>query len=270
MQDQYRQLWNVDVLKEHPLRSVALKTFRKRDSAFVSAMESLHTQGVILINGTDDVPLEDVISTIGPAKNTFWGQSWDVAQEPMPRVQNRTDSGEAVFPSSVMTWCHSPPRLFFLQCVENTVSGGEQVIVDGMKVAFDMVEFDRDNFTMLRTCPFRYTFKDFLPDGQPINYTARRAALHAAQDDHLIVRIDQKCMQTDLPHDTNSADKYNAARVALKAFASRAEDPTNRLAYRMQKGDVCTYSCPLPTMPSPSLLSFDCISPRNPDSRARD
>lgn len=267
MLEQHRQLWNVEHLKEHPLRSVAYEAVKWRNVEYLSALESLHTQGVVLINGTVDVPIEDIVSVIGPPKNSYWGHSWDVGQDPMPRLKNSRDSGVALSPSTFLPWLNAQPKLLFLQCIENTVSGGEQVLVDGMKVAYDMIEFDNEAYKELETYPFRYTFRELLPLGKHVEYNARRQALTRLGDSSILTRMNERFMTTDQPHSPDSADEYRGVHRALKAWVARIADPSNKLIYKMEKGDTCTFS---PSTPSPSLqlLIPQLTSPPLPPSHS--
>lgn len=253
-------LWNVNQLREHPLRSVSYRAWNGKHGEYVSALEMLHVQGLVLVNGTSGVPIEDVVSCLGPPKNTHWGQSWDVGLEPMlsnPALK----SGMALSPSTPFTWFNQIPRLLFLQCVENTVSGGELILVDGMKIAYDMIEFDRTHFEELETYSFRYSHSERV-GANSYNFSARRSMISRLLDDAIYCRLDQKFMQTDLLHSANSADDYHKARRALQQYVSRVDDPSNKLVYKMRKGDTRMFSL----LPTTTQLPF---FPRPPDPFSR-
>lgn len=246
-------LWNAKKLTEHPLRVDSYSAWQARGVSFATALESLHIQGAILIKGTENIPVEELASVIGPPLNTASGLSWDVGRDPHPRVSNAPSDGAAMSPETHAPWLLQTPKLIFLQCLENTVDGGENILVDGIKTAFDMQEFDAINYTALANYPFRFACSGAVGANSMMAYRNRHPCVYVLNGSGgRLLRLHQKAMSSDPLFNNISSVRYSAACIAVKAWVARIEDPVNQVVHKMEKGDCCM-SC---SSPDPHPLSF--------------
>lgn len=234
---QTKVLWNADKLKKNPIRVTDYRDWKKRGDAFNTTMESLHVQGLAIIKGTDKETVDEVASTMGPVQNTPWGLSWKTGFEPQPRLRDAKNTDQGFIPRTHAPWLLQLPKLVILQCLENTVDGGDIVLVDGLKTIYDMDEFEPANFTMLSTYPFRFQFHEERKDGQSVVYHNRRPCIWPVINGDMIVRINQEAMNLDPLNDPNSSYQFNQVHKSLKAWEKRIVDPSNVFEYKMRKGD---------------------------------
>ncbi|CAN8105543.1 unnamed protein product [Discula destructiva] len=231
---QSRMLWDAQKLQEHRIRIVEYSDWQAHADPFKAAMESIHVQGVALVRGTQDVSIEDVASQIGAVRNTPWGSSWETGHEPHPRYPTTADTGVALGPETSSPWLMVLPRLIFLQCLDNTVEGGEVRLVDGLKTVYDMQEFDAGHTAILSHYSFRFRFAD--PKAKAM-YRNRRPCHYNMSQGNVTVRLNQKSMEADPLAGPGSSAEYTGARRALNAWVKRTEDPANIHELNMKKGD---------------------------------
>lgn len=250
LSSQTKTLWDADKLKKNPIRAIDYRDWKKRGDAFNTVLESLHVQGLAIIRGTDKVTLEDVAAAMGPAKNTPWGSSWDAGFEPHPRYKDARDVAKGFTPRTHGPYLLQMPKLTLLQCLENKADGGETLLVDGLKTAYDLDEFDPTSFERLKTYAFRFRYLEKRKDGQSVVYYNRRPCVWPLMSGDMIIRINQETMTTDPLAGNADSDAFNNVRKALKAWEERIVDPSNVVEHKMRKGD-CSTRYPLLSLLSP-------------------
>ena len=200
---------------------------------FDSWIEQILTLGFAILKINHVQELQSLISQIGPIHKMEEGEEvYIVKSKPGTGATDLTKTSHRFDPhtdyESVM---YDPHLLGFFYCVENQVTGGESLLVDGFKVANDFRQAHPDYFNLLVEIPTQ--FQQIYTD---LQYYFRRS--------RSVIELNRKgkvasvCVGTshaynwDLPF-----DKMENYYEAYFAFFKLLNDPAYQYSFRLEPGD---------------------------------
>ncbi len=171
----------------------------------------------------------EIISLFGYVRETNYGRSFAVRNTATPTNLAYTDLGLQAHTDNPY---HDPvPGLQILACLENSVTGGGSILVDGFKIAECLQASMPSDFALLSGYCARFEY-----GASDVRLRSRRPILELAPDGELIaVRFNNRSTAalSDIPFDV-MADYYRACR----RMAELAQDSALTVRYRLQPGDV--------------------------------
>ncbi len=119
------------------------------EAILAPALESVLGKGLVRLRGLPTEPgsLEAIARRIGPVRPTNFGLLFDVKAKPDPDSNAYTSI--ALPPHVDLPTREYQPGLQMLHCLENSVEGGEAVMLDGFAVAEALRERDPEAFATL-------------------------------------------------------------------------------------------------------------------------
>ncbi len=173
--------------------------------------------------------LEPFLTDIGPIYHTEYGPF--ATMKAKPGANDLGETGYIHLPHTDYPYRYNPPLLGCLYMVENTVVGGESVLVDGFRVAQDFRQRHPDYFQILAETPIQ--FQKFYTEFQ---YFYRRTQNILKVDSQgQVVEINfghSHGWNWDLPF-----DKMEQFYVAYLAFFRYLQNPDYQYCFRLQPGN---------------------------------
>lgn len=144
--------WDADALPEPP--SIDGRDILTDDEGLEAWLTAICRYGIARLR---DVPAEDgmaarVAERIGPLRETNFGRVFDVRVRPGPGSNAYTSA--ALTPHTDLPTREYQPGLQFLHCLRNAASGGEAIMVDGLRLAAAIREADPEAYRGLTAIPW--------------------------------------------------------------------------------------------------------------------
>ena len=152
-----RRLW-----KDYQFRAEApdltYEAYMQDDAVLYQALQQLHSHGLLFLK---DVPesAESVIritQRIGPLKNTFYGETWDVRS--VPQAKNVAYTSQDLGFHMDLLYMKQPPHLQFLHCIRSSASGGASLFTDSFKAINELFSSDEEAFCQLQKRPITFHY----------------------------------------------------------------------------------------------------------------
>ena len=149
-----RATWDATTLTAPPTFDGA--AIMDDDAALLEWLEALSTFGVSRVR---NVPCEvdaigDLVSRIGIIRETNFGVLWDVKSEPNPITNANT--ALPLPPHVDLPTREYQPGLQFLHCIVNETEGGENILLDGFRIAEILREESPADYETLTTVPWAW------------------------------------------------------------------------------------------------------------------
>jgi gamma-butyrobetaine hydroxylase len=224
------QLWNSALQGQIPDGSyLALKADRHALGRWLAAVRRY---GFAVLR---DVPRESgslcaVAELFGYVRETNYGRWFEVRAEVNPNNLAYTNLGLQAHTDN--PYRDPVPTLQLLACLENSVEGGDSIVVDGFSVAKRLQAENRQGFDLLT----RYCARFEYAGAAGVRLTARRPIIELAPDGELIaVRFNNRSAApiVDVPFDAMQ-DFYGAYR----RFAEILEDPAMEVTFKLRPGEL--------------------------------
>ena len=171
-----------------------------------------------------------VAALFGYVRETNYGRWFDVRAEVNPTNLAYTNLGLQAHTDN--PYRDPVPTLQLLACLENTVEGGNSVVVDGFAVAERLKRENPRHFEVLSSIPARFEYA-----GSPgVRLRAKRPIIELGPDGELLaVRFNNRALApvTDGGFDI-MADFYSAYR----RFAELIEDATMAVTFKLSPGEL--------------------------------
>lgn len=174
--------------------------------------------------------LIDVARMFGFVRETNYGQWFEVRAEVNPNNLAYTNLGLQAHTDN--PYRDPVPTLQLLSCLENTVEGGESVVVDGFRAAQRLREEDAHGFALLTRHCARFEYAG----AAGVRLQSKRPMIELGPDGELIgIRFNNRSAAafTDVPYD--DMEGYYAA---YRRFAEILEDPTMEITFKLQPGEL--------------------------------
>ncbi len=178
---------------------------------------------------TSGVPV-DVARLFGYVRETNYGRLFDVRVEVEPNNLAYTNLGLQAHTDN--PYRDPVPGLQILACLENTVEGGDSVVVDGFKVAERLQEQSPRGFELLAGYCARFEYAG----STSVKLRSKRPIIELGLDGELVaIRFNNRSAAPfiDIPYD-DMADYY----AAYRRMAELIEDPALAVSFKLAPGDL--------------------------------
>lgn len=182
--------------------------------------------GVPLASGA----VAKAVELFGYVRQTNYGRWFDVRAEVNPSNLAYTNLGLQAHTDN--PYRDPVPTLQLLMCLENSVEGGQSVVVDGFRAAQRLRQEDAAGFALLARHCARFEYAG----SAGVRLRSRRPVIELAPDGELIaVRFNNRSAAppVDVPYDCMTG-YYRA----LRRFAEIIEDPALRVSFRLSPGEL--------------------------------
>lgn len=197
------------------------------------ALESLLSQGLVRLQNLPTAPgtLASIARRIGPIRPTNFGELFDVKAKPNPDSNAYTSI--ALPPHVDLPTREYQPGLQLLHCLENTVTDGQAVMMDGFAIAEALRDEEPqvfDTLSQVRWC--------FANTAQTTDYVWHEPVIRCdAHGELLEVRI-ADFLRGPLQTDFNQVEP---AYEALMALQRRLRDPSFAMRFTYHPGDLVIF-----------------------------
>jgi gamma-butyrobetaine dioxygenase len=228
--DKSLELWDSSL--EHNLATAEWPRISRDRVALGDWLSSVRRYGFALLA---DVPLESgylckVAEAFGYVRETNYGRWFEVRAEVSPNNLAYTNLGLQAHTDN--PYRDPVPTLQLLACLENSVEGGESIVVDGFKIAQRLKQESAGGFHLLTAYPARFEYRG----SAGVRLKAKRPLIELGPDGELIaVRFNNRSLAplTDIPF-ADMPDYY----AAYRRFAELVEDPTMAITFKLAPGEL--------------------------------
>jgi [2-(trimethylamino)ethyl]phosphonate dioxygenase len=188
--------------------------------------------GFAVLTGVPARPgaLCEVAGLFGHVRETNYGRWFEVRAEVNPSNLAYTNLGLQAHTDN--PYRDPVPTLQILACLENTVEGGESVVVDGFKAAGNLQEGMPEGFDLLTRHCARFEYAG----AKGVRLRSKRPLVELGPDGELIaVRFNNRSAApfTDVPY-----DEMGPFYAAYRRFAEIVEDPANEVTFKLAPGEL--------------------------------
>jgi gamma-butyrobetaine dioxygenase len=182
-----------------------------------------------------DAPIEPgaitaVAERFGYVRETNYGRWFDVRAEVNPTNLAYTHLGLQAHTDN--PYRDPVPTLQILSCLQNSVDGGDSVVIDGFKIAERLQAEDEQAFELLARHCARFEYAG----SAGVRLRSKRPLIELGPDGELIaVRFNNRSAAaiTDVPFD--AMERYYAA---YRRFAALVEDPSLAVTFKLRPGEL--------------------------------
>jgi [2-(trimethylamino)ethyl]phosphonate dioxygenase len=182
-----------------------------------------------------DTPTESgtlcrVAELFGYVRETNYGRWFEVRAEVNPNNLAYTNLGLQAHTDN--PYRDPVPTLQILACLENSVDGGDSIVVDGFKVAERLKLENPRGFELLNRHCARFAYEG----SKGIRLRSKRPLIELGPDGELIaIRFNNRSAAafTDIPYD--DMDQFYAA---YRRFAELIEDPAMEVTFKLKPGEL--------------------------------
>ncbi len=222
--------WDGSLLNRVPSESWRDVTADRR--ALARWLASVRRYGFAVMTDTPTEPgaLCKVAELFGFVRETNYGRWFEVRAEVNPNNLAYTNLGLQAHTDN--PYRDPVPTLQILACLENSVEGGESIVVDGFRVAARLKAEDPRGFALLSGHPARFAY-----EGSPgVRLYAKRPMIELGPDGELLaVRFNNRSLAAaaDVPYDDMPG--YYAA---YRRFAELIEDRAMEVTFKLKAGEL--------------------------------
>lgn len=188
--------------------------------------------GFAVMTGTPTEPgtLCKVAGLFGYVRETNYGRWFEVRAEVNPNNLAYTNLGLQAHTDN--PYRDPVPTLQILACLENSVAGGESMVVDGFKVVERLQAESPRGFELLTRCAARFAYEGTTG----IKLRAKRPMIELGPDGELIaIRFNNRSAAafTDVPYD-DMPEFY----AAYRRMAELIEDPDMEVTFKLRPSEL--------------------------------
>ncbi len=222
--------WDSRLLNHVPSESWTDVTADRR--ALGRWLAAVRRYGFAVMTGTPVEPgtLCKVAELFGYVRETNYGRWFEVRAEVNPNNLAYTNLGLQAHTDN--PYRDPVPTLQILACLENSVEGGDSIVVDGFRVVERLRAENPRWFEVLSGHAARFAYEG----SAGVRLRAKRPMIELGPDGELIaVRFNNRSLAaaTDVPYD-EMADYY----AAYRRFAELIEDPTMAVGFKLKPGEL--------------------------------
>ncbi|WP_409764391.1 gamma-butyrobetaine dioxygenase [Aestuariivirga sp.] len=171
-----------------------------------------------------------VAELFGFVRETNYGRWFEVRAEVNPNNLAYTNLGLQAHTDN--PYRDPVPTLQILACLENSVDGGDSIVVDGFKVAERLKAESPGGFALLAGHPARFAYEG----SAGVKLRSKRPMIELGPDGELLaIRFNNRSAAafTDIPYE-HMAEFY----AAYRRFAELIEDPTMEVSFKLKPGEL--------------------------------
>ena len=179
---------------------------------------------------TDSGSLLSVVELFGYIRETNYGRWFDVRAEVNPNNLAYTNLGLQAHTDN--PYRDPVPTLQILACLENTVEGGDSIVVDGFKAAERLQQEKPDAFELLAKHCARFEYSG----SKGVRLSAKRPIIELGPDGELIaIRFNNRSAAPFLDTPFEEMEGYYAA---CRRFAELIQDPEMEVTFKLRPGEL--------------------------------
>ncbi len=195
-------------------------------------LQAVRAYGFARLTGAPTTPgvALEVAALVGHVRETNYGRVFDVRAQISPTNLAYTNLGLQAHTDN--PYRDPAPGLQILSCLENTVSGGESIVIDGFKAAERLQAQSPDGFHQLAKHCARFEYAG----AAGVRLRSKRPILELGPDGELIaVRFNNRSAApfVDIPFD-DMADYY----AAYRRLAELIEDAALVVSFKLAPGEL--------------------------------
>jgi gamma-butyrobetaine hydroxylase len=224
------ELWDGALQKQVPTGSYAqLRTDRRALGEWLAAVRRY---GFAMLT---EVPrksgsLCEVTNLFGYVRETNYGRWFEVRAEVNPNNLAYTNLGLQAHTDN--PYRDPVPTLQLLSCLENTVEGGDSIVVDGFMAAMRLRQENAKGFDLLSRYPARFEYAG----SSQVRLRAKRPFIELGPDGEMIaIRFNNRSAApfVDVPYG-EMPDFY----AAYRQFSEILEDPRMEVTFKLTPGSL--------------------------------
>ena len=222
--------WDSRLHNQVPVETWADVTADRR--ALGRWLAAVRCYGFAVMTGTPTEPgtLCKVAELFGYVRETNYGRWFEVRAEVNPNNLAYTNLGLQAHTDN--PYRDPVPTLQILACLENSVEGGDSIVVDGFKVVERLKAENPRGFALLSGHAARFAYEG----SAGVRLRSKRPMIELGPDGELIaVRFNNRSLAatTDVPYEDMAA--YYAA---YRRFAELIEDPSMEVTFKLKPGEL--------------------------------
>ncbi|MFT3986996.1 gamma-butyrobetaine dioxygenase [Aestuariivirga sp.] len=195
-------------------------------------LAAVRRYGFAVMTGTptDSGTLCKVAELFGYVRETNYGRWFEVRAEVNPNNLAYTNLGLQAHTDN--PYRDPVPTLQILACLENSVDGGDSIVVDAFKIAERLRAENPEGFRLLGGNPARFEYAG----SKGIRLRSKRPMIELGPDGELIaVRFNNRSAAafTDIHY-----DDMEAYYAAYRRFAELIEDPSMEVTFKLKPGEL--------------------------------
>lgn len=183
-----------------------------------------------LQNGpVEDLALMQVVDLFGHVRETNYGRHFEVRTEVNPT--NLAYTGLGLQAHTDNPYRDPVPTVQVLYCLESSAAGGDNMVVDGFRVAERLRAENQDWFDVLSQHCARFEYAG----SKDVKLQSRRPMIELAPDGELVgVRFNNRSASaiTDVPF-----DKMETYYAAYRRMGELIDDPAMEVSFRLEPGE---------------------------------
>jgi gamma-butyrobetaine hydroxylase len=222
--------WDSRLHNDVPAESwAAVTTDRKALGRWLAAVRR-YGFAVLTQTPTEPGTLCRVAELFGHVRETNYGRWFEVRAEVNPSNLAYTNLGLQAHTDN--PYRDPVPTLQILACLENSVDGGDSIVVDGFKVVERLKAENARHFDLLTRYCARFAYEG----SKGVRLRSRRPMIELGPDGELIaVRFNNRSAAafTDVPY-----DDMEAFYAAYRRFAELIEDPAMEVTFKLKPGEL--------------------------------
>lgn len=171
-----------------------------------------------------------IVDLFGYVRETNYGRLFDVRTEVNP--VNLAYTGLGLQAHTDNPYRDPVPTLQVLACIENSATGGENMVVDGFRAAQILQEEDPHGFDLLSGYPARFAYTGT----KGVALQSRRPIVELSPDGELTaIRFNARSAApiTDVPF-----DEMPAYYAAYRRFSDLVDDPAMQVTFKLAPGEA--------------------------------
>jgi len=224
------ELWDTGLQQSVPVGSYANVSTDRR--ALGSWLGAVHRYGFAVMT---DVPRESgqlckVTELFGYVRETNYGRWFEVRAEVNPNNLAYTNLGLQAHTDN--PYRDPVPTMQILACLENSVDGGDSMVVDGFQVARRLRDENARAFDLLSRHCARFEYAG----SAGVRLRAKKPIIELSPDGEMIaIRFNNRSAApvVDVPYD-DMPDFY----AAYRRFAEIVEDPSMEVTFKLRPGEL--------------------------------
>jgi gamma-butyrobetaine hydroxylase len=222
--------WGADLTDRMPVADYS--AIRADKAALRQWLKAVRCYGFARLTNLQATPgiAAEIAHLFGYVRETNYGRAFDVRAEVNPDNLAYTNLGLQAHTDN--PYRDPPPSLQILACFENTVNGGESIVIDGFEVAERLRAESPRGFELLAKYCARFEYAG----SKGVRLRSKRPILELAPDGELIaVRFNNRSAApfTDIPY-ADMADYY----AAYRRMAALVEDPALAVRFKLSPGEA--------------------------------
>jgi gamma-butyrobetaine dioxygenase len=224
------ELWDASFQERIQVASFAAVSTGRR--ALARWLADVRRYGFAVMDGmpTESGALCKVAELFGYVRETNYGRWFEVRTEVNPNNLAYTNLGLQAHTDN--PYRDPVPTLQILACLENSVEGGDSIVVDGFNVATRLKAENRRGFDLLARYPARFEYAGTAG----VRLRAKRPFIELSPDGEMIaIRFNNRSTApiVDVPYE-DMADFY----AGYRRFAEILEDPTMAVKFKLAPGEL--------------------------------